>query len=149
MNLSLLFFIGIFLLSVVTVLVWALIARKKGLVGLDYCRKQKHLISEAGGIGLWIPLIIGTITAFILTNNWGFFAWLALVLIFSVIGLMDDLKQKFFTKAVRWKTRALPIAIISLMFAFFFASSWLWIIPIALFIAGLASLNNTFAGLNG
>ena len=44
--------------------------------------------------------------------------------------------------------RALPIAIVSIAYSYFFAPEAVWIIPLGFFLAGIASFQNTFAGLN-
>ena len=53
------------------------------------------------------------------------------------------------SKAMPWAFRALPISLVALVYSYFFSFDFLWIVPLSLYIAGLAALQNTFAGLNG
>jgi len=62
---------------------------------------------------------------------------------------LDDIKTKFVSKLIPMEGSSLPIGLACLGFAWFFAPSIWWVLPFAFFVVSLASLQNTFAGLNG
>ncbi len=145
-------FVGtIFALSTALIFFYKKINEKnKFCVGIDINKTQKNQISESTGIILLIPFWVTILFAFT-TNivDARILAFGILATTFALVGFFDDLKNKFLAKPMGWTIRALPIAIASLTFAFFFSPNIFWIIPLSLFIAGIASLQNTFAGLNG
>src|SRR3989344_9638532 len=88
---------------------------------------------------------------FLGSGNPNYIAWGLLLSVFAAIGIIDDTKHKFLKKALSWKKRAIAIAAVCLAFAgiYFWNLGILWIALVALYIAGIASFQNTFAGLNG
>jgi len=141
------FYAGIFLLSLACVFAWSKLNKK--IVGIDINKLSQPKIPESTGIVLLIPLW-AAIAYFELQNfSIDFLAFGLMASAFALIGFLDDTKHKWHTKAMPWLSRAAMIAIVCLIFAWIFAPSLLWVIPLALFIAGLASFQNTFAGLNG
>lgn len=124
--------------------------KKKFALGIDINKQDQRKVPEATGIVLlgvlWLIVII-----YFLVNGFNhlFLGWLLLLSVFSFIGFFDDTKHKWTKKPLSWKLRAIPIALASLGFAFFFSDSILLLVPLALFIAFIASFHNTFAGLNG
>lgn len=120
------------------------------VIGIDINKEGQPKIAESAGVSLLVPVWLGI---FVLSMMPGFNAkvvmWGLLLSAFSVIGFADDTRPKFVRKALPWKIRLLPIAMVSLMFAYVYSPYPEWIVPIALFIAGAAALQNTFAGLNG
>lgn len=144
-------FVGSFIISFIGIYLYKKIDEKKRFAtGIDVNKADRREIPEGAGIVLLLPIWIGIAY---LNFSFGFsidyIAWGLVATAFAIIGFFDDLKHKFLASAVPWLTRALPIALISLVFAYFYSPSILWIVPIALFVAGLASFQNTFAGLNG
>jgi len=127
----------------------------KGIVGKNINIKGDPLVAESCGIALLLPVWLLVIYC-ILFLNMGLELLLVgiAISVFGFIGFLDDNKNKFFGRAVGWKVRATPIALISLIVAiiFFFPQDIIgvvWIILLALFLAGVASFSNTFEGLNG
>jgi len=146
-------FICAFLVSVVFVYAYILLNKKKGfLTGVDINKENKPVVPESGGIPVLFSLgfllagfSLGSAIMFTTEN----LAWLLLVALFAAIGVLDDSKHKFMSKATPWPLRALPIAAISLGFALAFTQDLFLVLAGGLFIAALASFHNTFAGLNG
>ena len=140
-----------FLLSLVFVRLTINYHMNCGIADVNYARKDDKKIALAGGIGLVIPLWISSLIAIYF---FGFIFEIVsialLVTVFALIGYIDDRNPKFLKKSLGWKVRALPMAVAALIFAgvFSFNPLFLWIIPLALFVAGFASLINTFEGLN-
>jgi len=116
---------------------------------MDINKKEQHKIPESVGIALLIPLWVSAIAVYLLTLDYTVIAWVVMVSLFSLIGRLDDKKHKFSAKTLNWSTRATIIAVVSLAFSALFFQSIPEIILAALFLAGLASFQNTFAGLNG
>lgn len=120
--------------------------------GTDINKKEKPLIPESGGLAAAFAIVflfilfswLGVIKANVNTA-----AWLALSCTFAAIGVLDDRKQKFAGLPMPWIARAIPIAFVSLAFSSMLLEGIIPIVLGALFIAGLASFHNTFAGLNG
>ncbi len=123
--------------------------KRKFVLGIDINKKDQRKLPEGTGIVLLPALWLASAYFAIWFANANFVAWAVLISAFAAIGFLDDTKHKFAAKAVPWLVRALPITLISLIFSFAYAPSLAWAIPVALFIAGLASFQNTFAGLNG
>ena len=126
--------------------------QRKGIADVNYARADSKKIALAGGIGLVVPLWISSLL-FIHLYGYLFEVLGVAILVsaFAIIGYIDDRNPKYSKKALGWKIRALPLAITSLLFAFFFSFEpiFLWIIPLTLFVSGFTSLVNTFEGLNG
>jgi len=141
------FYALVFFASMLCVFAWSKLNRR--IFGIDINKLSQPKISESTGIVLLIPLWLAIAYFETQAFNIDFIAFGLMVSAFALIGFLDDTKHKWKTKAMPWASRALMIAIVSLIFAWIFAPSIWWIIPIALFIAGLASFQNTFAGLNG
>ena len=143
--------IAVFLITVICEALWIKFAKARGLVGLDWAKKGRVLLSEGGGIamlpGIWFAIAF----LFFGSGNFNYIAWGLLLSIFAFIGIIDDTKHKFLKKALSWKKRAIAIAAVCLAFAgiYFWNLGILWIALVALYIAGIASFQNTFAGLNG
>jgi len=139
-----------FAVSTVSVLFFAHKNRALGVVGRDVNKKGDIELPEGTGIALLAPvwlsiLAFNAIAGFSIdTITFGL-----TISGLSLVGLADDRKHKFKTKTISWKSRAMIIAFICLIFALMYAPSPLWVIPFLFFIAGLASFENTFAGLNG
>lgn len=138
-----------FLISAASVYFAAKSNKARGIAGKDINKPDKRMVAESSGIGLLLPVWIGVIWLFLSTGNLNFVVFGALLSAFALIGFFDDMKHKFSAKVIPWKARAVVIAVVALAFASLYAPGLLWIVPIALFIAGLAGLENTFAGLNG
>ncbi len=145
-----LLFLAVTAISVASVFAW--IKLNKKIVGIDINKPRKPKVAESAGISLLVPFWIGIGTVFLFTGTI-FIELLAVGMLGSalaIIGFADDSKLKWKgSKVMAWKTRAFFIATACLAFAWFFAPHPVWVVPIALYIAGLASLQNTFAGLNG
>ena len=149
---EMLFAAGSFIVGLAAVFLVKEYHKKKGIADINYARKDKRLTPLAGGVALLAPLWI-FLLAIAITSGFYYqtIAFGVMVTVFCLIGYFDDTKKRYFKNAVGWKVRALPIAIISLIFAFLFPLQpmVLWVVPLALFIAGIASFENTFEGLNG
>lgn len=141
-------YLGVFFASAIAVYFFAKFLKRKELLTADYCKKGK-MIPHSGGIALLPAIWIGILSIYWITGYVEAIGFGLLVSAFSLIGFFDDLKSKWNAKTIPWKIRAIAIGIVSLAFAWFFSPSVLWIVPIALYIAGIASLQNTFEGLNG
>jgi len=141
------FCIAVFVISVLSVFAWRKINTK--IVGIDINKPSQPKVTESAGVALLIPL--WAVLAYLLLQAFSIelLAFGLMVSGFSIIGFLDDTKTKWKSSVMPWMTRALPIAVISLAFAWIAAPSLLWVVPVALFIAALASFQNTFAGLNG
>lgn len=96
--------------------------------------------------GLWIGVVYGFANG-IATDAALLLA--ACPAIFGLMGFFDDTKNKFTKKPLSWTIRAVPISVFAVAFGYLFTGSAILALPAAAFIAGLASLQNTFAGLNG
>jgi UDP-N-acetylglucosamine--dolichyl-phosphate N-acetylglucosaminephosphotransferase len=143
-------YIGCVLIAYLTIKIVSHYNKKVGIVGTDINKKDKPALPESAGIALLLPLWIVTISMFINTNNTAFLAWATMVSGFSIVGFIDDTKHKFSAKTIPWKLRAMIIAVISLLFSFLFFDGNLMLVVLAsLYLAGVASFENTFAGLNG
>ncbi len=143
--------IAVFLITVICEALWIKFARGRNLVGLDWAKKGKLLLSEGGGIAMLPAIWFAIAFLFLGSGNFNYIAWGLLLSVFAFIGIIDDTKHKFLKKALSWRKRAIAIAIVCLAFAgfYFWNLGILWIVLVALYIAGIASFQNTFAGLNG
>ena len=145
--------VGIFILYLVISLLSVHFVRKlnlkRGVKGIDINKPSQPILPESCGIALLIPLTVNGLFMTYWFSQWELLAWPVLMAVFAFIGYLDDSKHKFTSKAVGWIVRALPIALVSLAFSYVFGLGILWTVPLALYIAGLASFQNTFAGLNG
>ncbi|MBN2067931.1 MAG: hypothetical protein JW744_05680 [Candidatus Diapherotrites archaeon] len=144
------FFMIPFFVSALTVVSVSKRNMKAGIVGRDVNKLDGRMLPEGAGIAMLAPLW----TAIFLFNALLYFelGTIALGLAVSglcLVGFLDDRKQKFKGKTISWRKRASIIGLICLIFAYMYAPSPVWIIPFTFFIAGLASFENTFAGLNG
>ena len=149
---EIIFFLATFVLSVAFVYFFAKLNKKNGIIGKDVNKLDQRIIPEAGGIAFLVPVWIAIIAIAALYQqgfNMFYFIFGLIVTAFAFIGLLDDTKHKFMMKATPWAFRAVPIAFVSLLFGAVHFHDPLWAFAIALFIAGIASLENTFAGLNG
>jgi UDP-N-acetylglucosamine--dolichyl-phosphate N-acetylglucosaminephosphotransferase len=141
-------FAAVFVIALISVKLIELIEKRNGFVSMDYVKK-KVFLPRSAGIALLFPLWLAGIYFFVLSNKIEVLAWLALISLYSLIGFFDDLKSKWSHRTLSWISRAMPIALVALAFSFFYSLGILWVVPLALFIAALASFHNTFAGLNG
>jgi UDP-N-acetylglucosamine--dolichyl-phosphate N-acetylglucosaminephosphotransferase len=146
---ELLLFILFTLLAFVSILIVKKINFSNGIKGMDINKPGKPELPESTGIALLLPLFVGVVSLIWVQGLWELLPWFILVAIFSSVGFLDDIKHKFASKTVPWASRALPIALSSIVFSVLYSVQIVWIIPLALFTAGSASLQNTFAGLNG
>jgi len=149
---ALFFFVS---LALGTASVW-FIARKNsehGIVGIDINKKGQGMIPESTGIALLVPLWVCTLLFWLLVGNSSIktsaFYWAVMVSLFALLGLFDDIKPKFLSKTRKWRYRAMLAGLVSLGFSALFFHSLVNIALGALFLAGIASFENTFAGLNG
>ena len=119
-------------------------------LGVDINKPEKKPISEGTGIVLLVPFWI-VVLFLVYFQGFGseLLIYATIVSVFGIVGFFDDLQHKFLAKSATWKLRTFPIVIASLIFAFLFAPDLIWIIPLSLYVAGVASMQNTFAGLNG
>jgi UDP-N-acetylglucosamine--dolichyl-phosphate N-acetylglucosaminephosphotransferase len=127
----------------------------KKIVGKDINKLKEPLVAESVGIALVVPFWI----LIILFSYFFYFDYKLIiagvaVTVFSIIGFLDDNKNKFLAGVVGWKIRALPIALVSIILStILFLPMDIFgifvIILLALFFAGVASFSNTFEGLNG
>jgi len=142
--------IGCFAVTYIVVKKVAAYNKKIGIMGIDINKQEKPMLPESTGISLLIPLWIVSLAMFFFTRDFIPLAWATMVSGFSIVGFADDTKHKFAARTIPWKIRASIIAVISLLFAFlFFQGNVLLVVLAALYLAGLASFENTFAGLNG
>lgn len=150
MMLELAFFLVPFAISVAAV---RLVARKnmeRGMTGRDINKADKRELPEGVGLALLGPLWAGIIMFnLFVAENTGFVAFGLTISVLSIIGFLDDRKQKFKVRTISWTSRAAIVGLVCMMFAMFYAPNAFWLLPFAIFVAGLASFENTFAGLNG
>jgi len=144
-----------FLLAVVAIKLISDKHRKRGLLGIDINKPGEKKIPESVGIALLVPVWICSIIFYFITGSVLAVSWAVMVSAFSMVGYVDDTSPKFDPvkngkgKRTKWIYRAGFIALISLGFSALFFTEPLMIIVAALFLAGYASFENTFAGLNG
>lgn len=147
---ELIVFFVILIISLMSVYTIEKINKKRGIIGKNYVKKDDPPITEAGGIALTIPITILFIAYLIFIEPRIEVAVLGVILIiFSLIGYLDDTKSKFIQGSYGWEVRTIPTIILGLCFAALVSPNLLWIIPFTLFLGGMAGLENTFAGLNG
>jgi len=150
MILELGFFAIAFVASIIAIKAVSGKNQKMGVTGTDVNKLDKRELPESAGIALLIPLWIAIILFNLLVaENSGFVAFGLAVSVLSIIGFFDDRKHKFKVQTISWTIRAIVVFFVCMMFAMFFAPSVFWLLPFALFIAIIASFQNTFAGLNG
>jgi UDP-N-acetylglucosamine--dolichyl-phosphate N-acetylglucosaminephosphotransferase len=146
------FFAGsFFIVSLASVFVYKKINEKKKIAtGIDINKAGLPKIPEAAGVSMLLPVWAMLFLHFFLTGfDIRLFSWGIMASAFSLIGFADDLRHKFLSNAMPWLSRAGPIALVSLIYAYIIFPDFLIVVPVALFIAGIASFQNTFAGLNG
>jgi len=149
---GILFFVGSFILSFAMVYLVGKVNKGNNIVGKDINKADQRIIPEAVGAGLLGPVwmaVLAVNVIYLREFNIFYFIFGLLVTAFSFVGLLDDTKHKFMMKATPWIFRAVPIAFVSLLFGVISFHDPLWAIAIAIFVAALASFQNTFAGLNG
>ncbi len=150
MILELGFFIIAFFSSIIGIMVVSRENKRMGVTGIDVNKLDKKELPESAGIALLVPLWIAIILFNLLVaENTGFVAFGLAVSVLSIIGFFDDRKHKFKVQTISWASRAIVVFFVCMLFAMFFAPSVFWLLPFALFIAVIASFQNTFAGLNG
>ncbi len=135
--------LSFFALSLFFVFLVKKINFKIGMRGIDINKQNKPEIAESGGIALILSM------SFFVLANPNFLTLFIIPLVYGIIGFLDDTKNKFKTKPYSWKTRAFIIALVSLLIGFFLTNNPFLAIVFALYLSGIASLTNTFAGLNG
>ena len=143
-------FIRTLLLSLLSVFVIKTINTHFGIIGIDINKKSKPAVPESGGIALLIPIWAGILSLNMIYFNPDFFKLGFLITLFAFVGYVDDLtkKKKFLSQSLSWKVRAVPILMIAGIFSWL-SFAGIEIILIMAFVICLASLENTFAGLNG
>lgn len=123
---------------------------KKICLGVDINKKDKPMIAEGAGIILLFGLVSSiAITAFFTKAHFELLMLLAAAVFFSAAGFFDDLKNKFKKKPLTWTMRALPIGAFSIAWGFLLTQNIALAVVYGLFLAVIASFQNTFAGLNG
>ncbi len=142
------FLAAIFLIALASVFFYKKInAKKKFCIGIDINKAEKNGIPESAGIAMlatfWIAII------YIRGVGQTLLPYAGIATVFAIVGLFDDFRHKFISTPMPWLTRALPIATASFAYALYYSPNLIWVIPVSFFIAGTASLQNTFAGLNG
>jgi UDP-N-acetylglucosamine--dolichyl-phosphate N-acetylglucosaminephosphotransferase len=154
MNLLSAFLVAVlsFLIALPSVIFFSRYNKKHNIVGIDI-NKEKHVVlPESVGMALLVPIwtFIGAYSV-IMEYDFNLVMWGLVVTGFALIGLIDDFKHKFSGKARSWVFRAAAVAILCLFFSYFYFPKALpfGFIIVALYVAGLASFQNTFAGLNG
>lgn len=144
------FYISTLLLGIILVGFFRKIFLERKIVGIDINKKDKPLVAESLGLAVLVNLLLGGIFLFDKVDVINLALFLSTIFFFGIFGFIDDIRPKFLSKQISWNKRALIIAIGSLALAYFYAKGDLFFaILFALFLAGLASLQNTFAGLNG
>jgi UDP-N-acetylglucosamine--dolichyl-phosphate N-acetylglucosaminephosphotransferase len=146
------FFAVAFIVSVFAVVLVARQNKKRGMTGRDVNKVDKRELPEGVGIALIVPMWLAIVMFNLLVaENTGFVAFGLTVSVLSIVGFLDDRKQKFKVRTISWQSRAVIVGLVCMMFAMFYAPSptVLWLLPFAAFVAALASFENTFAGLNG
>jgi len=144
------FFVIPFIISVIAVLFVAKQNKKMKITGKDINKINKRELPEGVGLALLAPLWTGIIMFnLLIAENTGFIAFGLTITVLCIVGFLDDRKQKFKVRTVSWTSRAAIVSLVCMMFAMFYAPNIFWILPFAIFVAGLASFENTFAGLNG
>jgi len=142
-----------FVLSALLVRFGAKFNARHGIVGTDINKRDKALIPESVGIFLLPGLFAVSILFLAQPLGGNIWAWLMTTAAFSIIGFSDDFSQRVLKKDIPWRVRAAAIALVSLAFAFFYSQDFapwpLWMALFSLYLAGMASFQNTFAGLNG
>lgn len=124
--------------------------KAKWAIGIDINKVSQPKICEGTGIAVLASLIAVMLAYFAFFGlNYSLAVWLAVCTLFALIGFLDDLRHKFSGKSFPWAVRTVPVLIVAFAFALFYAPSAIWIVPVALLVAGMAGLQNTFAGLNG
>ncbi|MBS3062411.1 MAG: hypothetical protein J4203_00935 [Candidatus Diapherotrites archaeon] len=124
--------------------------KAKGIVGRDINKPGEPLLPESAGIALLVPLwlFVGGYNLWV-AQALDLIALACLATGYALVGFLDDTRNKFAGKPMGWGERALPIAVLTLVFAWNYAES-VYVFPfVALFVGVIASLHNTFAGLNG
>lgn len=150
MILEMQFFIIPFIVSFLAVYFLAKENFKRGITGKDVNKADKRELPEGVGLALLAPMWAAIIMFNLLVaENSGFVAFGLTVSVLCIVGFLDDRKQKFKVKPVSWASRAAIVGLVCMMFAMFYAPSTLWLLPFAVFVGGIASFENTFAGLNG
>ncbi|MBI4043620.1 MAG: hypothetical protein HY393_02325 [Candidatus Diapherotrites archaeon] len=119
----------------------------KGFTGIDVNKPRKPKIPEGTGIALIPSALAGALllAAWNPSERIAILSWGALVSAFTLIGYWDDTSKK----KLGWIPRTLPVMAVSIAFAWMHAPSMEWVLPLALFVAGIPALTNTFEGLNG
>ncbi len=149
------FYISTLLLGIILVGFFRKIFLERGIVGIDINKKDKPLVAESLGMAILANIIIGIIILSDISIKLRFL-FLGTVAFFAIFGCMDDIRPKFRSRQISWVKRAAIVAVGSLALAYFYRSELginffgtFTTIFIAIYIASLASLQNTFAGLNG
>jgi UDP-N-acetylglucosamine--dolichyl-phosphate N-acetylglucosaminephosphotransferase len=123
-----------------------------GIGGIDINKEKKPRIPEAGGMlllpAIWI-LILGM--AHLGVVNPIAYAFLFTLTCFAAIGFFDD-GFKLFKREEKWRRYVLNRALVLFLFTFPFTylTFGMWaVVPGGILILAIASLANSFAGLNG
>lgn len=122
---------------------------RAGIVGVDINKGDQKKLPESVGIALLLPIWICAIAFWAVSYDFNGVYWASMLTGFSIVGFADDNKPKFLSQTRKWRYRALIIAAISLGFSALFFQEPVKLMLATLFLAGVASFENTFAGLNG
>jgi len=149
------FYVSVLLLGTILVGFLRKIFLERSIVGIDINKPNKPLIPESLGMAVLANIVLGII----ILNDIPIelrFLFLGTVAFFAIFGCIDDIRPKFRSRQISWTKRAAIVAVGSLALGYFYYSKLginffgtLTAIFIAIYIAALASLQNTFAGLNG
>ncbi len=147
---TLMFLAASFLITFITIWFIGKWNKKRKITGLDINKKKEIFLPESVGISLLLTAWIFSLYFYFNSFNINYLIWSGMITLFSFVGFKDDTKHKFTGKPQSWFLRAFLIGIISLVFAYiYFKQEILWVLLAALYVAGIASFQNTFAGLNG
>lgn len=147
---EMIYFIFPLILGLIGIYFFEKISRKKNFaLGTDINKKTQNKTPEATGIALflvlWVIVLgINFLEGFKLES----FYWLGIVTVFSLVGFVDDTRNKW-AKPLGWKERALPVIIASIVFGYLISGEIFFGVLIGFFIAVFSSFHNSFAGLNG
>ena len=142
-----------FVLAAIAVSVVAKFNAKRNIVGVDINKRDQAMVPESTGVAL-LPVLFAVSFLFLAKPLGGnIWAWLLTMAAFSCIGFAGDFSQRVLNREIPWNVRAIAIAIVSLAFAFFYSQEFdpwpVWMVLFSFYLAGIASFQNTFAGLNG
>jgi len=127
--------------------------KARGIVGRDINKPGEPALPESAGIAL-LPWVWAFVLSYQLLMGVALdlLALACLATGYALVGFLDDTRNKFAKKPMGWMERALPLAVLTLAFAWNYgggSGNPTGFVLTALFVGTIASLHNTFAGLNG